>query len=608
MPAPTEERLQEIRELIGAAIVNQVYEPLIALAPDMHQDMVELAFHDPTRTTIFLDEIKNQARLAGWEARYISQISFRGYLEGARRLDRLQRDRQRDAREASNVVRINARGGVGRARNRAPLEAGIPSANDAVARLNEQYLFTVSGERDVVVRTGGDEIAEKLKVSTFINSYSNVHVSLGDKTAPLGRVWMEHPDRRTARGGLIFDPVRASGLLEGHDSDHTVFNTWQGLGVAPVAGDWAMMAEHIRAHICQGIEADYDYLIKWLARAVQKPGERGETAIVMRGEEGAGKGVLGNALLKFFRPHGRHLTQKNQIVGRFNEQLRDTCYVFADEAFFAGDRSSFGVLKALITESTITVEAKYGTPYETPNRISLVMSSNEDHVVQASLKSRRYAVYDVPETRRGDRAYWQEFHDRLDNGGYAAMLHDLLAMDLSTYDHRDVPATAGLAAQREHSLPPEFQWWHDVLTRGVIYQSQFGHESDLEGWPDKVSTALLFASYAQWADQHRLGRHERKNLVHFGRFINSQLRFAQGRFREIIVRENPTHSGGIRREHAPGYHLPGLGEARISFDAILGISSVWGDQGEQGNFSEPQNGDRIAELSTQVAEDDDIPF
>lgn len=48
----------------------------------------------------------------------------------------------------------------------------------------------------------------------------------------------------------------------------------------------------------------------------------------------------------------------DQIAGRFNSQLSAKVIVFADEAFFAGDKREAGALKRLITEPTLMIERK----------------------------------------------------------------------------------------------------------------------------------------------------------------------------------------------------------------------------------------------------------
>ena len=84
------------------------------------------------------------------------------------------------------------------------------------------------------------------------------------------------------------------------------------------------------------------------------------------------------------------ISNAKHLTGNFNGHLRDTVLLFADEAFFAGDRAHVGVLKALITEPTLTIEAKYANAVQMPNFVHLMMASNEEWVIPAGPEARRF--------------------------------------------------------------------------------------------------------------------------------------------------------------------------------------------------------------------------
>jgi len=53
--------------------------------------------------------------------------------------------------------------------------------------------------------------------------------------------------------------------------------------------------------------------------------------------------------------------------------------------------------------------------------------------VPASSDERRYAVFNVNGNRAQDRDYFGPLAEQMANGGLAAMLHDLLEMDLDGF-------------------------------------------------------------------------------------------------------------------------------------------------------------------------------
>jgi hypothetical protein len=97
------------------------------------------------------------------------------------------------------------------------------------------------------------------------------------------------------------------------------------------------------------------------------------------------------------------------------------------------------------------------------------MASNDEWIAPASWDERRYAVFDVSPDRIGDKPYFDALNAELKAGGLAAMLHDLLALDLGDWRPWDtIPKTKALAHQKDLSLPPEEAWLLGVLEAGEI--------------------------------------------------------------------------------------------------------------------------------------------
>jgi hypothetical protein len=112
-----------------------------------------------------------------------------------------------------------------------------------------------------------------------------------------------------------------------------------------------------------------------------------------------------------------------------------------------------GELKRLITEPTLTIEPKAVDPFSMSNCLHIIMASNEDWVVPAGMDARRFAVMDVSSQRMGDKAYFKALWAEMEEGGTAAMLHDLLSMDLRGWHPRDdIPQTEALLQQKMESL------------------------------------------------------------------------------------------------------------------------------------------------------------
>ena len=85
-----------------------------------------------------------------------------------------------------------------------------------------------------------------------------------------------------------------------------------------------------------------------------------------------------NEFRRLFGTDGIQVTQSSHLVGNFNAHLRGKLLVFADEAFWAGDKRAEGHLKAMVTEETHIVEMKGVDSGDAQNFARLIKASNND--------------------------------------------------------------------------------------------------------------------------------------------------------------------------------------------------------------------------------------
>ncbi len=277
-------------------------------------------------------------------------------------------------------------------------------------------------------------------------------------------VWLKH-----------IDSPRANGLTVDASGERFVngaLNLWRGFAVSPNgASGWERLRAHIEKVVCSGNEDAIEYCFRWLAYTLQNPVNTTGVALVLRGLKGAGKGVLGSLLVHIFGPHARHITSPAHLVGKFNAHLMNCCLLFADESFWAGDKSANGVLKGLVTEEILTFEHKGVDAIQNRNRLSIIMASNESWVVPASQDERRYCVLDVSGERCGDFEYFAALHKEIyETGGAEAFLHAMLHYQLPKGYHprQDIPETAGLKGQKAESAVAEIQWLWGLLESGKL--------------------------------------------------------------------------------------------------------------------------------------------
>ncbi len=355
-------------------------------------------------------------------------------------------------------------------------QTALPKNNNPLIRLNEKYaVIGDMGGKCLVLSWVSSKIDRSLKVpsfqsfKSFSERFGNKYVKVGKgeeaKSQPLGAYWLKWPGREGYEG-IDLVPNGPKVLENG------ALNLWGGFGVQAEAGQWPLMRRHICEVLADGDPAAAGYILKFAAWAVQHPGERAEVALVFRGGKGSGKGTFANALVRIFGAHGLQVFNSKHLVGAFNGHLRNCLLLFADEAFWAGDRHGESTLKGMLTERTIVIEQKGLDAVLWENRLHVIMAANAEWVVPASHDERRFAMFDVNGDRAGDRAYFTALHEELmQTGGLAAMLFDLLRVELGSWHPRHIIRTEALRHQKEMSLNPIAAWWEEFLQRGVMPQS-----------------------------------------------------------------------------------------------------------------------------------------
>ena len=142
------------------------------------------------------------------------------------------------------------------------------------------------------------------------------------------------------------------------------------------------------------------------------------------------------------------------------------------------------------------------------NRIHLIMTANAEWVVPASHDERRYAVFNVSEKFMGNEKYFKALHDEINNGGLAAMLHDLKAVQLGDWHPRHIVKTQALVEQKMQSMQPLQEWWEALLQEGSIPAAP-------KDTPDTVMAVYLL-NHAREFSARKLGD---LNPTRLGRFL-----------------------------------------------------------------------------------------
>jgi hypothetical protein len=385
--------------------------------------------------------------------------------------------------------------------------ADMPSLNspdDVITWMNTRYAVVNHHGRILVVQEVYDlELSrtrtEYLEFESLRKMHMDLTVMANNRSIGAADYWLANPNRRFY-SSVVFNP-------KDDQQDPLAYNLWRGWAVTPKGGPekCKKFRDHIKNVLCDQNPKTYTYLMKWLARMVQKPWLQAEVAVVIKSSEGAGKGTLTNALLRILGRHGFMTAQSRHVVGDFTGQLHDCILLVAEEAFFAGDRVNRSTLKAMITEPYLSIEPKGLPAFQSRNYLHIMMNSNEEWVVPASLEARRFFVLRASDSMKGNRQYFTELYEELENGGLEAFLEVLLNIDIGDFDIREFPKTEELRNQQAQSLSGPDAWWFAVLERGKILPDDLGWPLETERGNGEyfVSNETLLRSYSFWTQERR---------------------------------------------------------------------------------------------------------
>lgn len=406
----------------------------------------------------------------------------------------------------------------------------------------------------------------KQSFEDFRNRYRHIKVQVGvnDQGHPImkaaGNFWVDHPNRRQY-DTIVFAP--------GQEVDNA-YNLWRGFSCDALPGNkHESFLAHVRENVCSGNQDHFNYVVGWMARAVQHPDSPGEVAVVLRGKRGTGKSFFAKTFGQLWGRHYLQVSDSKHLVGSFNAHLRDTVVLFGDEAFFAGDKKHESVLKTLITEEMLVVEGKGVDAEAGPNYTHLILASNESWVVPAGMDERRFFVMEISDNRKQDLNYFKKLKQDLDDGGRENLLHFLMTYDLTEYEVRSVPQTKALLEQKILSMEPHVQWLFEKMREERIIRG------DSE-WREKVPKDRLYDDYIN--DLKDQGRNFRLSRTSFGKFLSESFPpgFPLSKQEMIDVAVINDHGQEVlMKKRGYVYYLPTIQECRDWWDKNYGGPYDW---------------------------------
>lgn len=323
------------------------------------------------------------------------------------------------------------------------------------------------------------------------------------------KIWKSNPGREIINiEDLVFAP---QGCKEGQ------VNMFKGLPLKPTNGNgWKAWYLHL-LKLCSGDENAAKWVVCWFAYQLQHLGSKMRTALVIHGDEGAGKNVLVDAFQRILGIYGIQIGQA-QIESQFNGWASCKLFIVANEVISRRERRHIkGKLQQLITEPFVSINQKSMPERIESNFANFVFLSNEDVPIDTNKDDRRFMVIKVEKTPDMDDQYFSELRSSIvdsDLMGY------LLDFDCGEFN--------------EHTKPLLTEAKKAIIDANLTSQQAFAKEW-LEGNTDfpvqTIPANSLYWAYKCWC------------AIHGERFPASETAFALAMKGAKVAKERASLAG-----------------------------------------------------------------
>lgn len=403
---------------------------------------------------------------------------------------------------------------------------------------NERFaVVDISGKfRVAAMDTAPGKIRELYQRDDFLNLFGNAYY-MGDDGKPKSkaRAWLAS-DRRNQYTDYSFIPGVPQEKLDDDERNHGVLNLWTGWAVEPDPNaSCDAWLELLRTVIAGDDPERYEWLLQWFASIVREPDVKVPTVPVLIGRPGAGKTLclsyFGRILGEAYTP----VTNPEHIHGKFNAHLGHTLLLHSEEALYGGDKKHLGIIKSLVTDETLILERKGIDPRRVPNRIRLVMSSNNERAAPVEEVDRRFCIFHLHDRKAPYELVQRVVHE-MRNGGPGALLHYFLTMP--DYDTRKCwypIQSEDLQDAKALNASTILNWWKLKLETGELMPPWLMWAGrPVQPWPNECMSKALFELY-----KHEASDRFAKEVV----FWTEMKRF--------LGIKNMTQAKSIRRYHRP---------------------------------------------------------
>ena len=266
-----------------------------------------------------------------------------------------------------------------------------------------------------------------------------------------------------------------------------------------------IIMHHFKHVWCKNNIVLYEFLMGWYSDMIQKPGILPGIAVVVKGEQGSGKGLLANFIgnIVIGRKYYSSVNEIQQLLGKHNGKIMNKILILCDEvANFGGAIANNNKLKGLITEPYQSIELKFQEPMDIKSCSRYLFLTNNEWPVKVETKCRRYACLETDSKYIGNGEYFKNLANTFTDENAKHLFHWFAQRDNSKWDKFDIPMTKFRKELMRKSLPSTIQYiLHLSETKALKNGSQSIYE--------------FFENYCNWFSTVQKTEHKKETLLEF---------------------------------------------------------------------------------------------
>lgn len=250
------------------------------------------------------------------------------------------------------------------------------------------------------------------------------------------RSWAPPARKWVLKSNIVFDPKEIPSPAEsGPSATLNLFNGWK---MKPKKGT-CLQIQTLLLHLCNGDNDLCTWIERWLAYPLRNPGAKMETSIIMHGDEGSGKNVFFEKVVKVLYGDYGYVIGNAQLETQYNDWASMKLFLVADEVVTRAELKQMkGKLKYLISGDTVIVNPKGLPEHWEKNQMNFVFLSNELVPLALDKTDRRYLVVWTPPAL--SREFYAGVFQEIDQGGIEAFYWYLMhEVDMGDFDAHTKP-------------------------------------------------------------------------------------------------------------------------------------------------------------------------